>query len=76
LPYPDVITTKTAAKVEKVDRELVNVNEYEQGQEKLRQELEQQAIEDAKNNPEFYKQGEEDVARQLYDLFSTVYAPA
>ena len=76
LPYPDVITTKTVAKVEKVDRELVNVNEYEQGQEKLRQELEQQAIEDAKNNPEFYKQGEEDVARQLYDLFSTVYAPA
>ena len=76
LPYPDVITTKTAAKVKKVDRELVHVEEYEQGQEELRQELEQQAIEDAKNNPEFYKQGEEDVARQLYDLFSTVYAPA
>jgi hypothetical protein len=32
------------------------VKEYEQCQEELRQELEQQAIKNAKENPAFYKQ--------------------
>lgn len=75
LPYPDIITTKTEAEVKKVDRELVHVKEYEQCQEELRQELEQQAIKNAKENPAFYKQWQDDVAKQLYELFSTVYAP-
>lgn len=75
LPYPDIITTKTAAKVKEVDRELVHIKEYEQAQEELRQELEQKAINDAKNNPEFYKEWEIDVANQLYGLLSTVYKP-
>ena len=75
LPYPDIVTVRTDAHVTKVDRELVHVREYDNGQEELRQELKNKAIEDLRNNPGFYENQKNETAKQLFGLFSAMYAP-
>ena len=73
LPQPDVIITNSKAKVLSENREWVHLSEFDQAQENLRQELEQKAISDAKNDPNFYEKWKKDVEKQLYDLLSALH---
>ncbi len=75
LPLPKLVVIDTKATVESYDREIVQVDAYNQAQEDLRQMLEKTAISDGEKS-DFYKNGLAKVSEQLFGLFNTIYKPA
>ena len=75
LPLPKLVAIDTKATVENYDREIIQVDAYNQAQEDLRKMLEDKAISDGEK-ADFYQNWTSIVAEQLFGLFSTIYKPA
>ena len=72
LAKPDVIVLNDKVNILNEDTELVQVSQFKQTQEELRQELIKKAIEDAKADPNFYEKWKNELKNQLLDICSTV----
>ncbi len=69
---PDVVITDWHAEVMNKNREWVHEKNFDNAELELQEQLKQQALEDAKNKPDFYEKAKSNTRDQLLKLFKAV----
>ena len=69
---PDVVITDWHAEVMNKNREWVHEKNFDNAEIELQEQLKQQALEDAKNKPDFYEKAKSNTRDQLLRLFKAV----
>jgi hypothetical protein len=66
---PDVVITEWHAEVMNKNREWVHEKNFDNAEIELQEQLKQQALDDAKNKPDFYEKAKSNTKNQLLVLF-------